>query len=276
MPEFSLFRVHVQKTANKSLWGYDATPSEILREVLSRIKNVEYESGGVWHIGNVNPIDSTSVYLRIGKTKTAIKEVFIDGAFQDVDSIDTQSTHIIFDTQLEILAIGHKTVLARDPITVARMFIALLERADFENTIQADLEVKPILNPEQFLKDIRNADTILKFWITIQTPNAFDTEKDFQGPLEQALKNIGGQAGKMEVIGELEPAKVEDVARGVAAQGLDAGATFKPKGRKKTRKSTLKRTVARTNIDNLGDEQGRQQGIDWIRDMYSSIRRGQQ
>ena len=78
MLEFYLYRFRVHPATQRNLFTGEKTRPEILREVLASLPAGELRRGIVWRVGNVNPLDESSLYFRIGRTTRSTVEMSVN------------------------------------------------------------------------------------------------------------------------------------------------------------------------------------------------------
>jgi hypothetical protein len=116
MLEFQLFRVKVFPSKQGHLFRPPATPSVILKEVISSLPSAKLKRELVWHIGNVFHIDNQGLYFRVGRTAKYRLEFYKNGAFIDEEFEGAPYTHALLDFETEVVAIAKKIYFLQKPL----------------------------------------------------------------------------------------------------------------------------------------------------------------
>jgi hypothetical protein len=268
MLEFQLFRLKVFPSKQLHLFKERDTPSEILKEAISKLPSKEMRPGIIWHIGNLSAIGDSGLYFRIGKTSRKKMEFFKDGYFLDQEIEGAIYTHVVLDFILEVAAIAKKTQLSLKTAGIARYLIKLLNGSD-----DIKYEIAEINDPKTFITLLKTSLFIKEFWITFSKPNIFDVNKDFEKPMQKLLEESGGEKGKTILKGdELNPESLEDLARSAAAAGNDAAALLQiGEGEKKVRKS-LKGNLVTFVCEDITEYEQKTEVLSTINKIYHRIR----
>jgi hypothetical protein len=86
-----------------------------------------------------------------------------------------------------------------------------MSRAISENNIS--VEIRPIPDPEGFLRALNTAYRVSRFTATFRGPNPFDADEHFQKPLAVYLSAAKGVKGRTQIQGEDLNRKVLQEAR---------------------------------------------------------------
>jgi len=274
MLEFQLFRVMVYPSKQINMFEEQKSPSEILKDTISRLPFAELRKGVIWHIGNISSIGEDGLYFRVGRTSKSTIAVYQDGNFVDEEFETAPYTHVILDVPLEICAIAKNTKLSPKTTGIANQFIRLLNGSDYARQLKASFEIGEINDPEDFITYLHDAFAITKFWITFSMPNAFDVNEDFYKPMEKLLRESAGEKGKTELVGHsLKSDSLEDLARTAASTGNDAAAWLIPEREQAKVKKTLKGNPVIVSHDNVDDQEQKEALLQRIRNLYKQIRR---
>lgn len=228
--EYSLFRVKLLLPRQPSLLHYEVTRSEVFLAALEEKPDSQVRQGYTWHIGNVQLFSPNAGYFAIGRTRqsTIEKFNFETGNFVEEELETSPYTHCVFDAQIGIVGIARKPALAPTPDGIARRLGELLSKTRQVRENAIDIEISPIPNPDNFLREIREAYGVLQFSATFHRPNPFDADEYFQRPLSVYLEAVDGERGRTIVSGkDLDRAAVAEVVRSTAATGNDATAKIR-------------------------------------------------
>lgn len=249
---FYLFRIRVYPSKQMHLFDIEKVPSEIIRDTILSMPSLPSWRGSIWQIGNVQRLDNTGMYFRLGRTSRSTIELYENGNFIDVEFESAPYTHVLLDVELELCAIAKKTKLAPHSKGIARQFVRLLNESEMNRKIKAEFEIAELTDPEDFISYIRKAHGIQRFWFTFSRPNPFDSA-DILKPLERMLTEVDAQKGKTEIKGKnLSSEILESIARSSAATGEDAAAILQlepntPTVRKRLRENPM--VITRDDVD---------------------------
>ncbi len=234
MDNLYLFRIKLIKSTQGALFGYEGKPSDFISELISMKPSDELREGYIWHIGNVSEINDEGLFFAAGRTTKKSKELFDENAknFMEVEDEESPFTYIYYDKKFGVLAIEPKSKLSPTVKGVARNIEKLFNRQDTVINSNSDLriEISEIWDPENFIRQIRQAYAVVGFTVYFGMPNPFDVEADFHRPMEKYLQETRGIKGKAAVQGnDLDRDRIEEVTRSVASTGNDASARLRRK-----------------------------------------------
>lgn len=225
--EYSLFRVKFIKPAQQALFNEKITPKELLISAVLQKPSAELRAGYHWHIGNVKLFNDARGYFAIGRTTTSSIEKFdgVSGNFIEEETEESPYTHCVFDSSIGFIGIAKKPNLSQTTKGIANRLEDLLSLTDgvMENKIA--VEVRPIPDPDGFLKAITEAYKVYSYSATFRGPNPFDADEYFQKPLAVYLSAANGHKGKTTIKGDdLNREVLAEVTRSTAATGNEASA----------------------------------------------------
>ena len=235
--EYSLYRIKFIKPTQKSLFNENITPKELLMSAVLQKPSSELRAGYHWHIGNVHLFNESRGYFAIGRTTVLSIEKFdeVSGNFIEEETEQSPYTHCVFDASIGFIGIAKKTNLSQTTKGIANRLEELLSLTDgvIENNIT--VEVRPIPDPDGFLKAITEAYKVYSYTATFRGPNPFDADEHFQKPLAVYLSAANGQKGKTTINGDdLNREVLTEVTRSTAATGNEASARVQKKIKQKT------------------------------------------
>lgn len=226
--EYSLFRAKFVKPRQTAFsHTEDLTPRDFFIRALSERLSSELRKGSIWHIGNIKNFSDNTGYFAIGRTtdSTIAKFDDITGNFVEEDLKESPYTHCVFDARIGIIGIAKKSSLAQTAKGVAKRIEQLLSISSVIRDNDISVEIKPIPDPEDFLRLLATAYRITRFSATFRGPNPFDADEYFQKPLSVYLSATNGDKGKAQVQGEdLNKDVLQNVTRSTAATGNEASA----------------------------------------------------
>ncbi|WFF83105.1 hypothetical protein [Delftia tsuruhatensis] len=234
--EYSLFRVKFIKPNQRSLFNDKITSEELFKAAVLQRPSAELRAGYHWHIGNVHMFDDAKGYFAIGRTTVSSIEKFdeVTGNFIEEETEEGPYTHCVFDSSVGFVGIAKKVILSSTSKGVANRLEQLLSLADgiVENNVL--VEVRPIPDPDGFLKAITNAYKVYSYTATFRGPNPFDADEYFQKPLAVYLSAANGYRGKATINGDdLNRDVLVEVTRSTAATGNEASARIQKNKKQK-------------------------------------------
>lgn len=235
--EYSLFRVKFIKPSQKSLFNEKITPNELLKSSVFEKPSAELRAGYQWHIGNVQLFNDSQGYFAIGRTTVASIEKFdeVSGNFIKEDTEESPYTHCVFDSLIGFIGIAKKPNLSQTTKGIANRLEELLSLTDGVLKNNIIVEVRPIPDPDGFLKSIIEAYKVYSYTATFRGPNPFDADEHFQKPLAVYLSAANGQKGKATINGDdLNREVLIEVTRSTAATGNEASARVQKNKNQKT------------------------------------------
>jgi hypothetical protein len=276
MPRFELFRIKTRVPRQRSLLIGDMSPASLLRAAVEERPSAELRKGHIWHMGNIETLDSTSTYFALGRTTGAMVERFDEVSRNFVEEqFDTAPyTHVVLDYMLGVAAVAAKPRLGPTVPGIARQLEKLLNESQSASQLQVSFEVAPISDPNDFISQLKDAYSVTQFEITVSLPNPFDVEEDFHAPFERLVRETNGTRGKASLTGpNLDPNVLESLARSAAATGEDAGAKITTREGLEPVKRHLHGDPASLQTDDVEDREDRVRLIDRVRSLYARIRR---
>ena len=184
-------------------------------------------TGSVWHVGNIEFLDSLNGSFAVGRTTKTTVEKYDKVSGDFVDEIDESGpyTRVIFDCRIGLLGVAKKSKLAPDANAVARKIKGLFEKTQTVIDSGVDVRVDFIPDPESFLEKLKSAYSITKFKAMFTGPNPTDADELFQKPLSVYAQEMGAEKGALEVQGKsLNENTAEKIAKSTAATGNTATA----------------------------------------------------
>ncbi len=271
--EYSLFRVKMIRPHQLSFLHEDLTPREAFLKAIKQKPSEELRKGYIWHIGNLSLINPSAGYFALGRTTTSTIEKYDTESSNFIEDEQEFSpyTHCIFDAKIGFIGIAKKTNLCPTTIGIAERLEELLSltHVAVENAIK--VEIRPIPNPDGFLKSINSARKIYTFSATFGGPNPFDADRFFQKPLSVYLSAANGQYGRTTIRGEdLDKETLTEVTRSTAATGNEASARIQRNRGEKA--ITIHLTGDPIKIKYDSDEHYPEQVLTDLNKIYESIR----
>lgn len=275
MPSIYLFRLKAIKAAQGALFEKGISREEFLTSVIESKPSEELREGYIWHVGNVLNVGKDGLLFAAGRTTKKSKELYDEesGDFIQVEDEESPFTYVYYDRKYSILAIEPKSKLSPTVKGIANNLEKLFNLQALVHDFGAKIEISEIWDPEDFLKQIRAAYSVVGFTVEFSNPNPFDVEADFHRPMERYLESTGGKKGKTTVQGDdLDRNSIEKVTRSVASTGNDASARI----RHEEKQRPVTRHLRGDPVSIAFDEEERQEPkglMERIREAYAHIRR---
>lgn len=234
--EYSLFRVKMVRPRQSSFLHDDLTPRDMFLSAVLEKPSGELGRGFHWHIGNIQMFDDFTGYFAAGRTTTSTIEKFDEETLNFVEEELEESpyTHCVFDASIGFVGIAKKPNLSKTTKGVAARLEQLLSLSDVVKRNEVVVEIRPIPDPDGFLRSIETAFKVFRFSATFRGPNPFDADEHFQKPLSVYLSAAEGTKGKTTISGEdLNRHVLQEVTRSTAATGNEASARIQKSRRQK-------------------------------------------
>lgn len=225
--EYSLFRIKFIKPSQKSLFNENITPQELFKSAILQCPSAELRSGYHWHVGNVKMFNDVRGYFAVGRTKISSIDKFDEASrnFFEEETEESPHTHCVFDASIGIIGIAKKPVLSQNAKGIADRLEKLVSLTDGVVKNHITVEVRPIPDPDGFLRAITLAHKVFNYTATFRGPNPFDADEHFQRPLAVYLSAANGHKGKTTINGDdLNREVLAEVTRSTAATGNEASA----------------------------------------------------
>jgi hypothetical protein len=234
--EYSLFRAKFIVPSQGSFFPEHFRPEHRLISAVSEKPSVTTKSGHEWHIGNVRMFNDWQGYFAVGRTTTSTIEKFDTqtGDFIEEELEQSPYTHCVFDSHIGLIGIAKKLSLSQHTKGIASRLEFLLSSTDVVALDRLTVEVRPIPDPEGFLRSIETALRVFRFSATFRGPNPFDADEYFQKPLSAYLSAARGTKGIATIRGDnLDRDVIAQVTRSTAATGNEASARLLKPGHRK-------------------------------------------
>jgi hypothetical protein len=271
--EYSLFRAKFIKSPQTSLFDQNMTPKDLFLSALFEKPSGELRKGNIWHIGNIESFSDTSGYFAIGRTTNSTIEKFdnFTGNFIEEELEKSPYTHCVFDARIGLIGIAKKISLAPTTTNIANRIEDLLSKTHTIREHNISVEIRPIPDPEGFIKALTSAYQVSRFTAWFSGPNPFDADTHFQKPLSVYLSAANGEKGKAQIQGiDLNRKVLQDVTRSTAATGNEASAKIKKSEFEKSITINLKGDPVKRRYDEE-DHHPKQVLID-LTNLYHRIR----
>lgn len=271
--EYSLFRVKFVRPRQSSFLHDNLTPKELLLACIQEKPSAELRQGYNWHIGNIQMFSQTTGYFAVGRTTTSTIEKFDSesGNFVEEELEESPYTHCVFDASIGFLGIAKKPNLSQTTKGIANRLEQLFSRTGVVLKNEVIVEVRPIPDPEGFIKLLNSAFRVFSFTASFRGPNPFDADEYFQKPLSVYLSSANGEKGKTTINGDdLNREVLQEVTRSTAATGNEASARIQKAARQKAITVNLKGDPLKRKYDE--EDHVPRQVLEDLTDLYRKVR----
>jgi hypothetical protein len=250
--EYSLFRAKFIRSQQTSFLHDDLTPRDIMMKAIAQRPSSELRKGYHWHIGNLRMFSDYSGYFAIGRTTTSTIEKFdeVTGDFVEEELEESPYTHCVFDAKIGFFGIAKKTNLSQTTKGIAGRVAELLSSTEVVVANAITVDIRPIPDPEGFIKALDTAFRVYSFSASFRGPNPFDADEHFQKPLSVYLSAANGNKGKAQISGDdLNRQVLQQVTRSTAATGNEASARIQRQRSQKSITINLKGDPVKRKYD---------------------------
>jgi hypothetical protein len=270
MISFQLFKVKVFLNPQQNLFSHtEPVRTEILQQRLFSAPEFTSRRGATWHIGNLEQVEDSCYYFRLGRTGRSKIEIFNEGQFSDQEFEQAPYTHAILDIPEELLAVAKKSRLAPDARALARRVEDILNKVQDDIAGGVEIQIKEITDPTEFLTYIRQAYSIKSFWFSFERPNPPNANELYVKPLERMIQDLGGNKGKTEINGKgLDNRVIEEITVSAARTADDAGARIVPERGGRAISKRLRGNSVTFSSEDLDDPARKAELVQKIRGYY--------
>ena len=201
MTTFYIYRLKIEEPG-LGFRDQDLDRRNIILDAIREKPSFRPNRGSTWRIGNVQEYHhDNAVIFAFGRITQATRENYDDsfGDFVEEPSPETSHTLVAIDLQLQVCAIAHKSNVYPKIRNTVKRLEEVLQHATIFSRRQSIIKISRIDIPSDFLTQIENAVNIYDFEITFSLPNPFDVDRQFQRPLEELLREAGGEEGKVSI-----------------------------------------------------------------------------
>ncbi len=225
---FYLYRLKIERQPESLFSDLEKkTPPQIVREAILEKPSKELRKDQDWHIGNIEEIGENGLFFAIGRVTKSIVEKYdeIDGNFRDEPDEQAPYTYVVIDLKYQVCGIAHKAKISQKVSGIANKLKSLLDITQVAADTNVEFNISSIKDPEEFIKQIREAFSIKNFEIEFRPPNPSDDEEDLQKPLEKALESTNGKKAKVSIEGDgLKSETIEKYVAIAVSSGTNASA----------------------------------------------------
>lgn len=132
MAIYQLFRIKVERAAQRSLFEQQTTSADLIRSAIESNPSFEIRAGYTWRIGNVEAIDEDALFFALGRITKSTIETYDDevGAFINKDQDHAPYTFVLVDLRNQVCAIARKAKIAQSTTLIASNLVKLLSHAE--------------------------------------------------------------------------------------------------------------------------------------------------
>jgi hypothetical protein len=273
--ELHIYRVRIMPLMQRGLFASNLDPTTALRDEILRRPTVKLSRRGVWHIGNVDEIDESGLYFRIGRLSKLRVSIYDDSSqdFVEQEMQRAPYAHALLDWRRELVGIAKEPALAATTTSTSKRFKQLLNTGELATSGAFTFDVSAVSDPEGLLEALRDAYAITKFRYTVRRPNPWDADEAFVKPFEKLVQEAQAQKGNAEVSGvSLDVEPLEQITRSVAATGDDVRALIRKEKDAPAISQSLRGNTAAVAVSALDNKQERKSALDKLRERLTRIR----
>lgn len=275
MVRFYLYRVIVTESRQQHLFT-QLSRKELLRSAFHAKPSISTRGTVEWHLGNVEDIENSALYFRVGKTGKTLEARFDEETadFVDTEFENAPYTHGFLDLEYQVCVIATNARLAPVTRSIANRLSDLLQATQVVNAQNATLDVAEIVDPSSFIETVESAYAVLRFTVGFGLPNPFDANEDFQKPMQNYLASLGGDQGSTTASGkgDLDRKVIADMARAAAATGKTASAKLKVSYEAKPQLKKMEGMPATLDEETIPEGEARREFVRKIIAAYIAIR----
>lgn len=274
--QLTLYRVLLFESTQVPMFGPRSALDRpaLIRSALERKPRIQVGEH-VWQVGNPGRSGPEGFIFRIGRDLTQHVATTDDaGDFHDQDLDVFSYAHCVMDLTLGVVAISQAKNLSSKTSAIASALQQLLQNDEDIQERELTVEVRPIVDPTDFLNQLRSAAEIDSISITTSLPNAFDVEEDFVKPTQELT--LG--AGATQAVTTLKGGHivVNEVIESVVRFASTVGNWAKAKIRREPGSALVPVTIKPDNVKiaALTDEIEKDPGatLDVLREEYARVR----
>lgn len=273
--ELQIYRVRTMRGSQGSLFDSKLDPPTVLHQSILRRPTAVVNKRAVWHIGNVEPVDDTGLYFRIGRRSKQRVPVYDQSSqdFLDQEMHRAPYAHALLDWRRELVGISKEPSLAPSATIFAKRFKRLLNAASLPEAVGYTFDVSTVTNPEELLVALRNAYAITHFRYTLRRPNPWDADEAFVKPFEQLVQQTEARSGNVTVSGHsLDVTPLERITRSAAATGDEVKVRLRLEERSPPIARSLRGDTAAIPVSSLENRPERRRALEILRHALDRIR----
>lgn len=226
--KFDLYRLRMVQIEGDNIFAHDRNIDQILSDCLESALKYSNDKAVKWKVGDLEKIDDTGYYLRIGKLTNLVINNYQNSSFTEKQQISSPYTDIYIDVKTEVVAIAKNLKLSSKTSTVANRFKDLLAKNDVIEAKGISFQIDPIRETNAFIEFLNSSDSILKFTFDVSRPNHFDAETNLIKPVEEAVQDMSADKAKISISGsDLDQKLLTEMTKKVAASGNSVSARAK-------------------------------------------------
>jgi len=268
-------RIRCEPLQQGSLFVEERSPTTVISDCIIARPTAEVGRGSSWHIGASNVMTGDGISFQMGRVQEITSPQYdsIEHSFFEAQAERAPYTLAIYDQRHQCCGIVRKSGVSQSANEICSKLQTLLNSTDFPQRAGVRIVVDPLVDPENFIEQLRNSAEIVKFSFTAGFENPFDVDTLIQRPAEKFNQTVGGSQTKVEVEGpNLNKDVLEELSRAVASTGDKAAASIRKKPRQKSKRIYLKGTPLQEPLDIPSDKSPFQAMLAATRAAYDRIR----
>ena len=248
---------------------------ESILEAIEEKPTIESKNAPTWHIGQIDKLSEDAVFFAFGKVTKATRDLYDrgKGIFIEESIEEAPHTHVAVDLKYQVCAIAKTAKITGKMSSIATNLVKLLNASKVTGKKHIIFTLSEIRDPEEFIKLLKNAERITSFAMSFSSPNPFDTERDFQKPMEKLAQATKAKRGKVSINGEyLETETLEELTHSGASSGSEITARIQTKDDERPVLKYLSGNPATIEVDEFSTEDKRRNLFQLVREYYQKIR----
>lgn len=247
-----ILRVRCDPLPQGGLFDVNRSKADVIRDAILSRPTAKVRRGTEWHIGDTEEFAEKAIAFQLGRKQSVNAPQFDEyrQIFFETDAERAPYTWGVFDAKTQACAIVKQSGVSLNAYEIGRKLEELLNSSVAPNQSGFCIVVDVLKDPEEFIEQMANAESIAKFSFTADFENPHDVESLIQRPAEKFAKVSGARKATVEVEGDnLEKDVLEDLARSVASVGAQAAASIKNVGQRGLKRIFLKGTPLLEQLD---------------------------
>lgn len=268
-------RIRCEPLQQGSLFVEERLPTKVISDCILARPTADVGRGSSWHIGASNELSGDGISFQMGRVQEISSPQFdsVEHSFFEAQAERAPYTVAVYDQRHQCCGIVKKSGVSQSANEICSKLETLLNSTEYPSRAGVRVVVDPLIDPENFIEQLRNSSEIVKFSFTAGFENPFDVESLIQRPAEKFNQSVGGIQTKVEVEGpNLNKEILEDLSRAVASTGDKAAASIRKEPRQKAKRIYLKGTPLQEPLELPSDRSPFQVMLGATREAYDRIR----
>lgn len=196
-------RIRCEPQQQISMFETSREPTAVITDAILARPTANVGRASEWHIGASEKISGDGVAFQMGRVQAISSPQFDSEAHSFFESQAERApyTVAVYDQRHQVCGIIKKSGVSQSPTEICAKLERLLNSTRFPLESGFRILVDPLVDPTDFLEQIRKSARVTKFSFTAGFENPFDVEGLIQRPAEKFNQLVGGEQTKVEVEG---------------------------------------------------------------------------